>query len=183
MTLHKATAPTSNCFLSLQEKPLTQEPSKLTILEGGCNPEVTLHYGNQVIGRVPTSLGKGIITLGKVFAEWHPRQMSHDNQYDGKQLFSECFFSGTRQILCRVPKKPSQKITLGKIWIKNMKQMAEKIIGEGPHWASQVAAFFARYVAGGIRTREIPLTGNLLYHTAPHSHLCLYSIFFPHILY
>ena len=112
MTLHKATVPTSNCFLSLQEKPLSQEPSKLTILEGGCNPEVTLHYGNQVIGRVPTSLGKGIITLGKVFAEWHPRQMSHDNQYDGKQIFSECFFSGTRQILCRVPKKPSQKITL-----------------------------------------------------------------------
>ena len=173
MTLHKATAPTSNCFLSLQEKPLSQEPSKLTILEGGCNPEVTLHYGNQVIGRVPTSLGKGLITLGKVFAEWHPRQMSHDNQYDGKQLFSECFFSGTRQILCRVPEKPSQKITLGKIWIKNMKQMAEKLIGEGPHWASQVAAFFARYVAGRIQTGDLPLIHTPLFVPLHHSVTCI----------
>jgi hypothetical protein len=39
MAQHKATAPTSNCFLSLQEKLLSQEPSKLATLEGGCNPK------------------------------------------------------------------------------------------------------------------------------------------------
>ena len=42
MAQQRATAPTSNCFLSLTEKLLSQEPSMLVTLEGGCIPKTIL---------------------------------------------------------------------------------------------------------------------------------------------
>jgi hypothetical protein len=46
-------------------------------------------------------------TLSKSFAECHPRQSSLGLNLDGKQLFAECFLSGTRQL-------PSAESTHGK---------------------------------------------------------------------
>ena len=36
---------------------------------------------------------------GSLVAECHPQQTWHDNQSDGKKLFADCYFSGTRQNL------------------------------------------------------------------------------------
>jgi len=56
---------------------------------------------------VSLTLGKGQNTLGKAFAECHTRQRAHGKILIGKGVFAECFLSGTRQRLYRVP-------TLGK---------------------------------------------------------------------
>jgi len=56
---------------------------------------------------VSKTLGKGLNTFGKVFAECHTRQRAHGKILVGKEVFAECFLSGTQQRLCRVP-------TLGK---------------------------------------------------------------------
>jgi len=56
---------------------------------------------------VSKTLGKGPNTLGKAFAEYHTRQRAHVKILADKEVFAECFLSGTRQRLCRVP-------TLGK---------------------------------------------------------------------
>ena len=63
-----------------------------------------------------------------------------------------------------------------------------------PSQVASRAIFLARYTAGGIRTRNLPLACNFLYHCTTHSlmsilyflspnNLCLYSIFFVLILY
>jgi len=80
-----------------------------------CNPRATAspgkacHYWIQVICRVPEALGKGYIALGKAFAECGTRQSTHGKKLIGKALFAECILSGTRQRLCRVPRKHSAK--------------------------------------------------------------------------
>ena len=68
-----------------------------------------LHYWIQVLCRVPEALGKGYIALGKAFAECGTRQSTHGKKLIGKALFAECILSGTRQRLCRVPRKHSAK--------------------------------------------------------------------------
>jgi len=57
----------------------------------------THHYWIQVLCRVPETLGKGQITLGKAFAECGTRQRTHGKKLIGKALFVECLLSGTRQ--------------------------------------------------------------------------------------
>ena len=52
--------------------------------------------------RVSVALGKGLKTLGKAFAECHTRQRPHGKISAGKAVFAECYFSSTRQRLCRV---------------------------------------------------------------------------------
>jgi len=74
---------------------------------------------------VSKTFGKGPNTLGKAFAECHTRQRAHDKILVGKGVFAECFLSGTRQRLCRVP-------TLGKE--KNKKNCrVSKTFGKGPN--------------------------------------------------
>ena len=67
------------------------------------------HYWIQVLCRVPEVLGKGYIALGKAFAECGTWQSTHGKKLIGKALFAECILSGTRQRLCRVPRKHSAK--------------------------------------------------------------------------
>ena len=67
------------------------------------------HYWIQVLCRVPEALGKGQIALGKAFAECDTRQRTHGKKLIGKALFVECLLSGTRQRLCRVPRRHSAK--------------------------------------------------------------------------
>jgi hypothetical protein len=63
---------------------------------------------------VSKTLGKGYFTLGKGFAECNTRQRTLGKDFIGKWFFAECFFSDTRQRLCRVSKSTRQRITLGK---------------------------------------------------------------------
>jgi hypothetical protein len=71
------------------------------------------HYRNRILCRVSKTLGKGYFTLGKGFAECNTRQRTL-----GKGFFAECFFSDTRQRLCRVSKSTRQRKTLGKLRIE-----------------------------------------------------------------
>ena len=68
------------------------------------------HYQNSKLCRVSDTLGKGYITLGKVFAECNTRQTTLGKGSHGKVDFAECRNTGTRQRFCRVPwysaKKP-----------------------------------------------------------------------------
>jgi hypothetical protein len=53
------------------------------------------------------------VTLGKDFI--------------GKGFFAECFFSDTRQRLCRVSKSTRQRKTLGKLRIEKIKKKQQNI--------------------------------------------------------
>ena len=55
------------------------------------------HYWIQVLCRVPESLGKGYIALGKAFTECGTWQSTHGKKLIGKTLFAVCLLSGTRQ--------------------------------------------------------------------------------------
>jgi hypothetical protein len=77
-----------------------------TIIVGS---KATHHYRNQALYRVSRALGKALNTLGKGFAECRTRQRVHDKKFVGKDLFAECFLSGTLQRLCRVPRQHSAK--------------------------------------------------------------------------
>ena len=55
------------------------------------------HNWIQVLCRVPEALGKGLIALGKAFAECGTRQRTHGKKLIGKDLFAECLLSGTRK--------------------------------------------------------------------------------------
>jgi hypothetical protein len=48
-------------------------------------------------------------SASKGFAECRTQQTVHDKKIIGKDLFTECFLSGTRQRLCRVPRQHSAK--------------------------------------------------------------------------
>jgi hypothetical protein len=76
------------------------------------------HYRNRVLCRVSKTLGKGYFTLGKGFAEYNTRQRTLGKDFIGKGFFAECFFSDTRQRLCRVSKNTRQRKTLGKLRIE-----------------------------------------------------------------
>ena len=56
----------------------------------------------QGVCRVPLTLGKALKSLNKGFAECHPRQTWHNNQSEGKELSTDCYFLGIRQRLCRL---------------------------------------------------------------------------------
>jgi hypothetical protein len=55
------------------------------------------HYRNRRLCRVPEALGKPLKTLSKGFAECRTRQRGLGTQCIGKAVFTEYFFSGTRQ--------------------------------------------------------------------------------------
>jgi hypothetical protein len=80
------------------------------------------HYRNRVLCRVSKTLGKGYFTLGKGFAECNTRQRTLGKDFIGKGFFAECFFSDTRQRLCRVSKNTRQRKTLGKLRIEKNKK-------------------------------------------------------------
>jgi hypothetical protein len=80
------------------------------------------HYRNRVLCRVSKTLGKGYFTLGKGFAECNTRQRTLGKDFIGKGFFAECFFSDTRQRLCRVPKSTRQRKTLDKLRIEKIKK-------------------------------------------------------------
>jgi hypothetical protein len=82
----------------------------------------TLHYRNRVLCRVSKTLGKDYFTLGKAFAECYTRQRTLGKNFIGKGFFAECFFSDTRQRLCRVSKSTRQIKTLDKLNIEKIKK-------------------------------------------------------------
>jgi hypothetical protein len=63
---------------------------------------VKRHYWTRVLCRGPQTLGKG-------FVEGGPRQRALGKFWVGEEVFTEGYLSGTRQSLCRGPKKPSAK--------------------------------------------------------------------------
>jgi hypothetical protein len=113
------------------------------------------------------------ITLGKPFAEYNTWQIPLGKKSVGKAVFTECFLSGTQQRQSLKRKKTE----------KNCKKIfyQERPPSASAHPSlskSQVAAFFARYVAGGIRTRNLSLTHNP-YTATLQCHLCLDSVLVP----
>ena len=130
-----------------------------------------VHYRTQWICRVPGALGKAQFALGKGFAECCTRQRPLGKKWVGKDVFAECLLSGTRQSLCRVPdtrqswnRKKTRKN--GNFYPKKMNFF---LIGGGPHRSAPIhLRLFSRkfhgYVANGIRTQDLPLRTNLLYH-------------------
>jgi hypothetical protein len=71
---------------------------------------------------VSKTLGKGYFTLGKDFAQCNTRQKTLGKDFIGKGFFAECFFSDTRQRLCRVSKSTRQRKALGKLRIEKNKK-------------------------------------------------------------
>ena len=61
------------------------------------------HYRISKLCRVSVTLGKGQVTLGKVFAECNTRQTTLGKESHGNADFAECRITGTRQRICRVP--------------------------------------------------------------------------------
>lgn len=59
--------------------------------------------------RVPRTLGKGLKTAGKAFAECHPRRKPPGVHLFGKQDFAESQNTGTRQRLCREPNSTTRQ--------------------------------------------------------------------------
>jgi hypothetical protein len=133
------------------------------------------------------SLGVPQKTLGKSFAECHPRQSLLGLNLDGKQLFAECFLSGTRQSLCRVLSRPSaKKKHSAKFEMKKPEKNSKKFFNRGrpppaksPHLLRKIRALraLARFEPATSPLR-VPSSS-----TAPHCHLCLNSVLVPHILY
>ena len=64
---------------------------------------VLKHYRISKLCRVSVTLGKGQVTLGKVFAECNTRQTTLGKESHGNEDFAECRITGTRQRICRVP--------------------------------------------------------------------------------
>jgi len=56
-----------------------------------------MHYGIQVLFRVLVALGKHPKPLGNIYVMHHTRQCGHGIALFSKELFAECFSSGTRQ--------------------------------------------------------------------------------------
>ena len=111
---------------------------------------------------------------------------AHGKQTSGKRSFAVCHLSGTRQIICRVLKSTWQR-SFQKTDFKNRKQKKFNS-GRTPPASHtpipsklQVVTFFAHHAAGKIRTHDLSLTCNLLYHYTTQS-LVSILYFFPHIL-
>jgi hypothetical protein len=90
-------------------------------------PSTCVHYRNRVLCRVSKTLEKNYFTLGKSFAECNTRQRTLGKDFIGKRFFVECFFSDTRQRLCRVSKNIRQRKTLGKLRIEKIKKKQQNI--------------------------------------------------------
>ena len=143
------------------------------------------------------ALGKARNILDKGFAECHTRQRALGKELIGKEAFAECFLSGTRQSLCRVPEKHSAKIYTRQN--KNAKKPKNNsknfIFGEGRHRpapvrpappAIEVAVIFEQ-ISWLMRLAGFELTTSpscvCCSTTVLHCHLCLDSVIYPHILY
>ena len=100
------------------------------------------------------TLGKGPNTLGKAFAECHTRQRAHGKILAGKEVFAECFLSGTRQRLCRVP-------TLGKEKNKKKPKNRKKncFFGRATHQLAPASAPFAFFSFFSTKSTNRPRAG------------------------
>ena len=145
-----------------------------------------LHYGRPAVCRVPKTHGKGLFANGKVFAMCCTRQTAHGKQASVNRFFAVCHLSGTRQIVCRVLKSTRQR-SFQKTDFKNRKQKRFNS-GRTPPASHtlipsklQVVTFFAHHAAGKIRTHDLSLTCNLLYHYTTQSLVSILH-FSPHII-
>ena len=145
------------------------------------------HYARPAVCRVPKTHGKGLFAHGKAFAVCCTRQTAHGKQASIKRSFAVCHLSSTRQIVCRVLKSTRQG-SFQKTDFKNRKQKRFNL-GRTPPASHtpipsklQVVTFFAHHGAGKIRTHDLSLTCNLLYHYTTHS-VVFILYFLSHILY
>ena len=129
---------------------------------------------------------KGFFAHGKAFTVCCTRQTAHGKQASIKRSFAVCHLSGTRQRVYRVLKSIRQRSFRKLISkIENKKD----VLREGPHWLAtqvpsklQFVTFFAHH--GPTRFKLTTSPSRVTFSTTTqHSHLCLHSIFFPHILY
>ena len=132
--------------------------------------------------RVPKTHGKGLFAHGKAFAVCCTRHTAHGKQESAKRSFAVCHLLGTRKIVCRVLKNTRQR-SFEKTDFKNRKQ---KIFNSGRTPPAshtpipsklQVVTFFAHHAAGKIRTHDISLTCNLLYHCTTQSLVSILHFF------
>ena len=154
------------------------------------------HYWKPALCRVPAALGKAQNTLGKGFAECRTRQSALGKELIGKEAFAECFLSGTRRSLCRVPEKHSAKIyTRQNENAKKPKNNSKFFFEEGRHRpapvrpappAIEVAVFFEQN-SRLMRPAGFELTTShscvCCSTTALQCHLYLDSVIYLHILY
>ena len=133
--------------------------------------------------------GKGHFPYGKGFAVYCSRQTIHGKQMSAKGIFTVCYFLGTQQRVCRVLKSTRQRFFFfRKPIFKNMKQKTFNSRRTPPASHSptpsnsQVTAFFMHYAAGGIRTCDLSLTCNLLYHCTTLSLVSILHFLSPHII-
>ena len=109
--------------------------------------------------------------------------------------FAECFLSGTRQRLRRVPKKHSAKIYTRQKKAKKPKNNSKKtrifFFGGGHHRPARARLHWSRCIfcaksaanaAGEIQTHDFSLASLLLYHCTTLSLVSRFVIY-PHILY
>ena len=133
-----------------------------------------------------------VTTGNRHFAECRTRQRALGKKLIGKEAFAECFLSGTRQSLCRVPEKHSAKIyTRQNENAKKPKNNSnffsgEATTGQRPPVSIEVTAFFAQN-SWLTRPAGFELTTSpsrvCCSTTALYYHLCLNSVIYPHILY
>ena len=121
-----------------------------------------IHYRNLWLCRVSGALGKAQFTLGKGFVECCTRQRSLGKEPVGKGVFAECLAECPTLGKVGTEKNPKKWEFLPKKWKKIL-------ISGGPHRPAPThLRHFSRkirvYAAGGIRTRDLPLRANLLYH-------------------
>ena len=112
--------------------------------------------------------------------------VAHGKHASVKRSFVVCHLSGIRQIVCRVLKSTRQR-SFQKTDFKNRKQKRFNS-GRTPPASHtpipsklQVITFFAHHAAGKIRTHDLSLTCNLLYHYTTQSLVSILH-FPPHII-
>ena len=140
------------------------------------------HYWIQALCRVPNALGKGYFALGKAFAECSTRQRASGKKSVGKEFFAECLLSGTRQSLL-----PSAQHSAKLEPKKTRKNGNFFLIGGGPHRPAPAhlrhfSRKFRSNAADGIRTRDLPLRANLLYHCTTLSLVSRFRFSSQHII-
>jgi hypothetical protein len=154
-----------------------------------------VHYRNRFLYRVSKTLGKGYFTLGKGFAECNTRQRTLGKDFIGKWFFAECFFSDTRQRLCRVSKSTRQRITLGKGRIEKIKKKQQNIFLNSrnnsptlPYYLTRCPIIFHYYFESNLYVLMVrfelatSLSRIPSYTTTLLHQLCLYYVSIPHVL-
>ena len=128
---------------------------------------------------MPKTHGKGLFAHGKAFAVCYTRQTAHGKQASVKRYFAVCHLSGTRQIVCRVLKSTRQR-SFQKTNFKNRKQKRFNS-GRTPPASHTPIPFSHTTQPARFEFTTSPSCVTFS-TTTPHSHLCLYSIFPPHII-